>query len=103
MAKQHRRRVALYSTGQTDTECVHRVIQRAAARRTLERGMFTSLADARCKIAKWRYDYNNIRPHSALNGQSPATARRALELLEGSTHDALAKQQTMSYVKAGLP
>jgi putative transposase len=63
----------------------------------LNEEVFTSLADARRKIARWRYDYNNIRPHSALNGQSPATARRALELLDGSTHTALAKPKTMRY------
>lgn len=68
----------------------------------LNEEVFTSLADARRKISKWRYDYNNIRPHSALNGQSPATARRALELLFGSAHTALAKTQTMHYLKAGL-
>ncbi len=40
--------------------------------------VFGSLADARRRLSIWRYDYNNIRPHSALNGQSPATARRAI-------------------------
>jgi putative transposase len=68
----------------------------------LNEAVFTSLADARRKIARWRYDYNNIRPHSALNGQSPRAAghshdKRALELQTSSTHTALAKPKTMSY------
>lgn len=68
----------------------------------LNEEVFMSLADARRKISRWRYDYNNIRPHSALNGQSPATARRALELPDGSTHTALAKPIKMKYSAAGL-
>ena len=68
----------------------------------LNERIFQSLADARRHLSLWRYDYNNIRPHSALNGQSPATARRALELLGGSAHAALAKPITMSYLITGL-
>lgn len=33
---------------------------------------FTSLAEARILIAAWRRDYNQSRPHSALNYQTPA-------------------------------
>jgi len=33
---------------------------------------FTSLAEARIRIAAWRRDYNEHRPHSALNYQTPA-------------------------------
>ena len=68
----------------------------------LNETVFESLADARRRLALWRHDYNNIRPHSALNGQSPATARRALELFDGSTHGALAKHEHMSYSATGL-
>lgn len=32
---------------------------------------FTSLADARQTIAAWRWDYNEMRPHSRLGGQTP--------------------------------
>lgn len=68
----------------------------------LNEGVFTSLADARRRLSLWRYDYNNLRPHSALNGQSPASAHRALELSDGSAHGALAKSQTMRYSAARL-
>jgi len=68
----------------------------------LNETVFESLADARRKLARWRYDYNNIRPHSALKGQSPATARRVLELFYGSAHGALAKPKPMSYSTQGL-
>jgi putative transposase len=32
---------------------------------------FLSLKDAREKIEKWRWDYNNFRPHSALGNLPP--------------------------------
>lgn len=68
----------------------------------LNEEVFTSLADARRKLARWRYDYNTVRPHSALKGQSPATARRALERFEGSAPGALAKPEPLSYSTKGL-
>jgi hypothetical protein len=34
---------------------------------------FTSLEDARRKLAAWRYHYNHERPHSALEDQTPAS------------------------------
>lgn len=68
----------------------------------LNEEVFESLADARRKLSRWRYDYNNVRPHSALNGNPPATARRTLELTDGSTPGALAKLQPMKYQAKGL-
>lgn len=68
----------------------------------LNEEIFDSLADARRKLALWRYDYNNVRPHSSLNNQTPAAARRALELLDSSAHGALAHQQTHEYHTARL-
>ena len=59
--------------------------------------MFDSLDDARRKLALWRYDYNNVRPHSSLDNQTPAEARRALEQFEGSTPDALAQTNDDEY------
>jgi putative transposase len=50
---------------------------------------FDSLPDARRKLALWRYDYNNVRPHSSLGNRTPVQARRAFELDDGSTPDAL--------------
>ena len=44
----------------------------------LNEEIFDSLADARQKLALWRYDYNNIRPHSSLGNKNPAEAGRAL-------------------------
>ena len=68
----------------------------------LNETVFAILADARRRLSLRRYHYNNIGPHSTLNGQSPTTARRALELLDGSAHDALAIHQSMRYSAAGL-
>ena len=59
--------------------------------------MFDSLEDARRKLALWRYDYNNVRPHSSLANQTPVEARRALEKFEGSAPDALAQTETEEY------
>jgi putative transposase len=63
----------------------------------LNEEIFDSLADARRTLALWRYDYNNIRPHSSLGNQTPAEARRALEQFEGSTPGALARPETDDY------
>ena len=63
----------------------------------LNEEMFDSLDDARRKLAFWRYDYNNVRPHSSLDNQTPAEARRTLEQLEGSAPDALAQANDDEY------
>lgn len=41
----------------------------------LNETVFDTLDHARKTLAKWRYDYNHVRPHSALNGATPAEAR----------------------------
>src|SRR5579871_2116366 len=38
---------------------------------------FVDLNDAREKIDAWRNDYNNVRPHSSLDGRTPAEYERA--------------------------
>ena len=63
----------------------------------LNEEIFDTLDDARRKLALWRYDYNNIRPHSSLGNKTPAEARRALEQFEGSAHDALAQNKATEY------
>lgn len=37
----------------------------------LNENWFTSLEEARRVIENWREEYNNVRPHSALNGRTP--------------------------------
>lgn len=63
----------------------------------LNEELFDTLDDARRKLALWRYDYNNVRPHSSLANQTPAQARRALVQLEGSAQDALAQTENDDY------
>ena len=63
----------------------------------LNEEMFDSLEDARRKLALWRYDYNNVRPHSSLGNQTPAEARRTLEQFEGSAPGALAQSDDGEY------
>jgi putative transposase len=68
----------------------------------LNEEIFDSLADARRTLARWRYDYNNVRPHSSLGRMTPAEARRALEQSEGSASGALAQPETDHYQPKGL-
>ncbi len=63
----------------------------------LNEEIFDTLDDARRKLALWRYDYNNVRPHSSLGNQTPAEARRVLEQFEGPAHDALAQTDDQEY------
>ena len=37
---------------------------------------FTSIEDAQRKIEAWRNEYNNLRPHSSINNQTPAEYAR---------------------------
>jgi putative transposase len=50
----------------------------------------------------WRYDYNYVRPHSSLGKQTPAEARRTLELFDGNASGALATPETDAYQTQGL-
>jgi putative transposase len=63
----------------------------------LNEEIFDSLPDARRKLACWRYDYNHVRPHSALGNVPPAQARRTLVLDEGSAPGALAPTAAQDY------
>ena len=42
----------------------------------LNEEVFSSLNEARLILGAWRYDYNNIRPHSALENQTPKQVRQ---------------------------
>ena len=53
--------------------------------------------EARCKLALWRYDDNNVRPHSSRENQTLVEARRALEQFEGSAQAALAQTDDEEY------
>jgi putative transposase len=41
----------------------------------LNETLFTSLAQARTILMAWQRDYNEVRPHSGLNGRTPASIR----------------------------
>ena len=68
----------------------------------LNEEIFDSLSDARRTLALWRYDYNNVRPHSSLGNKTPAEARRALEQSDGSALGALAQHEANQYQNHGL-
>jgi putative transposase len=63
---------------------------------------FESLAHAKRVLSRWRHDYNNIRPHPALGGNTPASARRSPDHFDGSAPGALANASNMGYLTAGL-
>jgi putative transposase len=51
----------------------------------LNQEWFRSLFHARCVLATWKEDYNTVRPHSALNYQTPhqwAQSQAAISTLE---------------------
>lgn len=68
----------------------------------LNEEVFDTLADARRALARWRRDYNTVRPHSSLGGRTPAEARRSPELSVGSATAALANRNPISYATQGL-
>ena len=68
----------------------------------LNEELFDSLADARRKLAIWRYDYNHVRPHSSLGNRTPAQARRAFLHDGGVTPDALVPANADEYQTGGL-
>lgn len=68
----------------------------------LNEEVFDSLADARKRLALWRHDYNHVRPHSALGGQTPASARRGAAVSGPPHPGALPPKAVMSYSAAGL-
>ena len=68
----------------------------------LNEEIFDSLADARRKLALWRYDDNHIGPHSSLGNNTPTEARRTLEQSDGNAPGALARPETDAYQPQGL-
>ena len=38
-------------------------------------GTFVNLEDARTRIADWRLDYNDVRPHGSLDNMTPVEFR----------------------------
>lgn len=44
----------------------------------LNEEVFDTLADAREALARWRHDYNHVRPHSSLGGLTPTALRAGI-------------------------
>ena len=68
----------------------------------LKDGIFDSLANAGRKLALWRNDDNNVRPHSLRGGMPPAEAHRALEQSDGSAPGSLAPHETAQHSPDGF-
>ena len=69
----------------------------------LNEEVFDSLAHARSVLARWQRDYNHVRPHSSLDGLTPAQARQATEISSGPAIAALAPAPAIGYQAPGLP
>jgi putative transposase len=67
----------------------------------LNEELFDSLADARRKLAIWRYDYNHVRPHSSLGDRR---LHKRVERSAGTkpSRTTLVQAQGASYLTAGL-
>ena len=55
----------------------------------LDREIFFTLEEAKILIARWREEYNHIKPHSALGYRPPASQAWLLEQQPGSHAPAL--------------
>jgi transposase InsO family protein len=102
MGGRYRRGLALHRPLKTAAERADRKLQRQPARRRLNEEIFDSVPDARQKLALWRYDYNNVRPHSSLGNKTSVEARRALEQSDGTAPAALAQPETDDYQQTRL-
>ena len=69
----------------------------------LNEEVFDSLAHARRVLARWRHDYNHVRPHPSLGGLTPTQACRATEIPSGPAIAALAPDTVIGYQVPGLP
>jgi putative transposase len=62
---------------------------------------FETLAHAQRALAKWRYDYNHVRPHSAHGGRTPAEARAGAALGRPGSRDGRADRALSSRQETG--
>lgn len=53
----------------------------------LNEHLFASLAHARSVLAAWRHDYDYVRPHSSIGGQTPAQAAHLAPPVAHGHHD----------------
>jgi len=63
----------------------------------LNEEVFDTLEEARRKLALWRYDYNNVRPHSSLGNKTPNEVRREMEYLDADATQPLAQEKQPNY------
>jgi len=64
--------LALHRAWQADPERLHRSFNGRLRDELLNETLFTPLAQARAVLARWRHDYNTVRPYTKLGGLTPA-------------------------------
>ena len=69
-------RVGAHSAGKAESERLRGEFSRQLRDECLNVSWFENLCDARRKIAAWRVDYNQERPHSSLGYRTPAEFAR---------------------------
>ena len=89
--------IASTRAGRNKTPSSRHSFYRSLRDELLNKEVFETLDKARVKPALWRYEYNNIRPHSSLGNKTPAEARRALYLNPGSAPKALEQPPNKDY------
>lgn len=95
-------RLALHRARQADPR--HAFIEsfnRRLRDELLNEEVFDDLVHARRLLALWRHDYNHVRPHSPLGGQTPVQARKDAE--QAGEAETLASHPPTRYQAVGLP
>ena len=60
-------RVALHRARQAAAECIHRELHRPPPRRVPQRDALRLARSCPAALAAWKHDYNDFRPHGALD------------------------------------
>lgn len=60
-----------FSRPKTDRQCLRRIVQWELRAEGFDVQWFTTLAEAKQLIERWRREYDQNRPHSALGERTP--------------------------------
>ena len=72
--------------GKPVDNCVCEAFNGSVRRECLSLHWFVDLADAQRTLDAWKDDYNNTRPHSSLEQQSPSVYKKARDFMPRRIH-----------------